>query len=486
MRNIYKNIFSYAYTFFILASLNVNPNGLFSLQEETVTKILNIIRFFFPTFILIMFFVLKKKLLYKNLDNESSALTKLSLLFFLILFFFSLLNNVYAIENLYFFIYFNIFANLYILTNYYKPEILVKNFLFILVIYTCYWLANFFGDLISLNKFSSVINFLINLRIAEFHQLNYSFFLSNASLNSNGTARIFVIIFLTLLCYQLFFKKVNLVYLFLFLLNFFIISLQSKFSFYGLILSVLILVYLNKKNKLNEILILLIIIIFPFLLVPIIKTFDINNTFVSYENRIIQPNNNYNVDIDKSKIETLSNISKSNISKSNISKSNISKSNISKSNISKKNYFFEKLNLQEKYSYHFNFVNKLLTGRLAIWVEHLIFKNQTNYFYGLGVQSDKKAFNISSSNALVYSYLATGILGVSIYLIICFVFFKNLIKYFIYNKYHDMRLVFQIVSFFLIIRTTIENGFLTYGLDLFLILICFEATNKKILNFYKP
>jgi hypothetical protein len=440
MRETFKNIFSYAYTFFILASLNVNPNGLFYLQEETVIKILNIIRFFFPTFILIMFFVLKKKLLYKNLDNESSALTKLSLLFFLILFFFSLLNNIYAIENLYFFIYFNIFANLYILTNYYKPEILVKNFFFILLIYTCFWLTNFFGDLISLNKFSSVINFLINLRIAEFHQLNYSSFLSNASLNSNGTARIFVIIFLTLLCYQLFFKKVNLIYLFLFLLNFFIFSLQSKFSFYGLILSVLILVYLNKKNKLNEILILLIIFIFPFLLKPIIKTFDINNTFLTQENRIIQSSNNYNADIDKSK---------------------------------------------KKY-YHYNIVNQLLTGRLEIWVEHLIFKNQTNYFYGLGVQSDKKIFDISSSNALVYSYLATGILGVSIYLIICFVFFKNFIKYFIYNKYHDMRLVFQIVSFFLIIRTTIENGFLTYGLDLFLILICFEATNKKILNFYKP
>ena len=49
-----------------------------------------------------------------------------------------------------------------------------------------------------------------------------------------------------------------------------------------------------------------------------------------------------------------------------------------------------------------------------------------------------------------------------------------------------MRLIFHIIGFFLIIRTIIENGFLNYGLDLFLILICFEAINRDKLNFYKP
>ena len=128
MKNIYKSIFIYSYTFFILASLNVNPNNFILESGESSIKILNIFRFFFPTLILILFIFLKKGLLFKNLHNNNSFISKLTVLFFLILLFFSMANSFYKLENLYFILYFNIFANLYILTNYFKAEILVKNF----------------------------------------------------------------------------------------------------------------------------------------------------------------------------------------------------------------------------------------------------------------------------------------------------------------------------------------------------------------------
>jgi len=459
MKNIYKNIFIYSYTFFILASLNVNPNNFILESGESSIKILNIFRFFFPTLILILFIFFKKKLLFKNLHGNNSLTSKLSVLFFLILLFFSLGNNFYKLENLYFILYFNIFANLYILTNYFKAEILVKNFFFILLIYFCYWFLNILTDILALNKLSSIFDLLLNLRNAETHALNYTYFLDNSALNSNGAARILYIIFLILLSYQLFFKKKLWIYLSLFLLFFFIYSLQSKFSYYALIFTSLLIIFINKKNKLKEFLIILVIFIFPFLVGSFsqINYFETNENKNIINNRLIEP-----------------------IIKSSDKKINEA---ISFENATSR---FNKFGFSKNIRSTLITLNKVTTGRVEIWINYVMFKNQTNYFFGLGILSDKVIFSTSASSALVYSYFTAGVLGSFCYLIICFIFFKNFIKYFIYNNNYDMRLIFHIIGFFLIIRTIIENGFLNYGLDLLLILICFEAINRDKLNFYKP
>jgi hypothetical protein len=459
MKNIYKNIFIYSYTFFILASLNVNPNNFISESGESSIKILNIFRFFFPTLILILFIFFKKKLLFKNLHVNNSLTSKLSVLFFLILLFFSLGNNFYKLENLYFILYFNIFANLYILTNYFKAEILVKNFFFILLIYFCYWFLNILTELLVLNKLSSIYNLLSNLRNSETHLLNYTYLLDNSSLNSNGAARVLSIIFLILLSYQLFFKKKLWIYLSLFFVFFLIYSLQSKFSYYALIFTSLLIIFINKKNKLKEFLIILVIFIFPFL----VGSFSQINYFETNENKNIIYNR---------LIEPIIKSSDKNINEA-----------ISFENATSR---FNKFGFSKNITSTLITLNKVTTGRVEIWINYVMFKNQTNYFFGLGILSDKVIFSTSASSALVYSYFTAGILGSFCYLIICFIFFKNFIKYFVYNNNYDMRLIFHIIGFFLIIRTIIENGFLNYGLDLFLILICFEAINSGKLNFYKP
>jgi hypothetical protein len=374
-------------------------------------------------------------------------------------------NSFYKLENLYFILYFNIFANLYILTNYFKAEILVKNFFFILLIYFCYWFLNILTDILALNKLSSIYDLLLNLRNAEAHLLNYTYFLDNSALNSNGAARILSIIFLILLSYQLFFKKKLWIYLSLFLLFFFIYSLQSKFSFYTLIFTSLLIIFINKKNKLKEFLIILFIFIFPILVEQFsqINYFESNkkNEKNAFNNRLMDPITNP-------------------ITKS--SNNNI----IGSISVENADSRFSEFKFSKNITRALIFLNKLTTGRVEIWINYLAFKNQTNYFFGLGILADKVIFSTSSSNALVYSYFTTGILGSFCYLIIFFIFFKNFIKYFFYNKNYDMRLIFHIIGFFLVIRTIVENGFLNYGLDLFLILICFEAINRDKLNFYKP
>jgi hypothetical protein len=454
MKSTYKNIFIYSYTFFILASLNVNPNNFILESGENSIKILNIFRFFFPTLILILFIFFKKRWLFKNLPNENSFISKLSVLFFLILLFFSVTNSFYKLENLYFVLYFNIFANLYILTNYFKAEILVKNFFFIVLIYFCYWSLNILTELLALNNLNSIYNLLLNLRNAETHLLNYTHFLDNSSLNSNGAARILSIIFLILLSYQLFFKKKLWIYVPLFLVFFLIYSLQSKFSYYALIFTSLLIIFINKKSKLKEFLIILVIFIFPILVGSFsqINYFATNEKKAIINNRLIEP--------------IISSDKKINESENAASR-------------------FSKFGFSKKITSTLINLNEITTGRVEIWINYVVFKNQTNYFFGLGILSDKVIFSTSASSALVYSYFTAGILGSFCYLIICFIFFKNFIKYFIYNNNHDMRLIFHIIGFFLIIRTIIENGFLNYGLDLFLILICFEAINRDKLNFYK-
>jgi hypothetical protein len=227
----------------------------------------------------------------------------------------------------------------------------------------------------------------------------------------------------------------------------------------------LLIIFINKKNKLKEFLIILVIFIFPFL----VGSFSQINYFET--NKKLKTNENKNI-INNRLIEPIIKSSDKKINEA-----------ISFENATSR---FNKFGFSKNITSTLINLNKVTTGRVEIWINYVMFKNQTNYFFGLGILSDKVIFSTSASSALVYSYFTAGVLGSFCYLIICFIFFKNFIKYFIYNNNYDMRLIFHIIGFFLIIRTIIENGFLNYGLDLFLILICFEAINRDKLNFYKP
>jgi hypothetical protein len=233
--------------------------------------------------------------------------------------------------------------------------------------------------------------------------------------------------------------------------------LQSRFAFYALFLAFLLLIIINNKNKFRELLIISIFFISPLLV----------------QNILI---------VNKSNIRNQNNYSQSEIKNRLTLEFNEVISVESYDEMKKR---FVKLGFSEDTTNSLISLNKITTGRLEIWINYLIFKNKTNYFFGHGILSDKKFFSISISNALLYAYFTTGILGSLVYLTICTIFLINFIKYKTHNREYDMRIIFYIVTFFLLLRSIIENGFLTYGLDLILILICFESINKKKLDFYK-
>ncbi len=460
MNDTYKKIFIYTYAILILASLNVNPNTFFSDSISETVRILNIFRFIFPSLMLVIFIILNKKKYFTILSSNNSINTKLVALFFLILLTFSLSKNFFAIENLYFILYLNIFAYVYILSNYYKPQSLFKNFILILAVYFSYWSLNIIYDLYNYNN--SFVSILFNLRNTYAHQLDYMRFLGNSYLNSNGAARVLSIIFLIIFSYQLFFKKKYLNYICLLVLIFLIYSLQSRFSFYGLFLAILLLIIFNNKNKFRELLIISFFFISPLLVENILigNKSNISNNYSQSEikNPVSEIKNRVFLESDKEiSVDSYYTLKKS----------------------------FDKLGFSENTTNNLISLNKITTGRLEIWINYVIFKNKTNYFFGHGILSDKTLFSISISNALLYAYFTAGIVGSLIYLAICTIFLINFIKYISHNREYDMRIIFYIVTFFLLLRSIVENGFLTYGLDLILILICFESINKKKLDFYK-
>jgi hypothetical protein len=445
-------------------------------------KILNICRFFFPTLLLIIFIILKKLKLFNKLKSQNSIISKLTALFFLILLLYSLINNFFAPENLYFILYLNIFAYTYILSKYYDNKIFFKVITYILFIYFIYWFLNIVTDIFY--KKVSFYHILFQLKTFGVHVHNNEYFLGNSNLNINGIARVISIIFLIIFSYQIFYKKNYINYIFFLSLVFILHSLQSRFAFYSSFFLSSLIIFINNKKKFKEILIILLIFISPFLFEIAFKNISLNyikknnEKINTTENRLV--NEIYN---------TLKNnpINNSNNQIDNLKNNEENKRKPDSYHSDNFRKVLIEMNLNVKYIEILSVINKLTTGRLKIWFDYTIYKNQTDYFFGLGIMSDKILFSTSISNALLYAYFTAGILGSFIYLSICTLLLINFIKYIIYNKSYDLRITFYILALFLLLRSIVEVGFLLYGLDLVLILICLEAINsqRNKLNFYK-
>jgi hypothetical protein len=260
--------------------------------------------------------------------------------------------------------------------------------------------------------------------------------------------------------------------------------LQSRFAFYSLFFLSSLIIFINNKKKFKEILIILLIFISPFLFEIAFKNISLNyikknnEKINTTENRLV--NEIYN---------TLKNnpINNSNNQIDNLKNNEENKRKPDSYHSDNFRKVLIEMNLNVKYIEILSVINKLTTGRLKIWFDYTIYKNQTDYFFGLGIMSDKILFSTSISNALLYAYFTAGILGSFIYLSICTLLLINFIKYIIYNKSYDLRITFYILALFLLLRSIVEVGFLLYGLDLVLILICLEAINsqRNKLNFYK-
>lgn len=224
----------------ILGSFNINPNSFFyeeiSIQDLILNlnliNLINIIRFFLPTLLCLMFFFYKY---YKGNLNLSSKVNTLIIL--LLIFFTALYLRTYDIfypETLYFIIYLNIIIYGMIL-NSLRKELILKYFFITLIFYFFIISILFFISLLS-GKIS--ITSIFDLRAISILQFDFNL-LNNSTPRTTGFARILVFLFLILYYFNTKKDSSNLKIL-MFVISFLILSLSSRFSVGSLVISLIL------------------------------------------------------------------------------------------------------------------------------------------------------------------------------------------------------------------------------------------------------
>jgi hypothetical protein len=361
-----------------------------------------------------------------------------------------------------------------IIKNFDDSKLLKLNFYYLLVGYLISIIY-----LISYKFFTSSISFhnqfdFFDLRnFAIFHEQK-SALSNNPSINSTGFSRVILILSIILIYYDLTKKKFSIVLtIVLFCLSFTLISLQSKFSILsGVIVYIFLLCAKNTFNH-KKILNFIFIILFPLLY--------FNLSTIDRDKRI---NTTLKIIIDE-KIKTNKAIIKLSENKNNeilIQESKkegaIQKNN---KNIIKKNDV--DLNTQITTEYDVDLNTQITTGRNRIW------RDQIDYIYGKnilltgeGIYADLKIFGTSSSNAILYAFLCGGLISAILLIIL---YLKFMFQYFIYiykktfSVNQDVNELYFFIILILLLRSIIENSFLSIQFDFYLMIILVEILYIK-------
>jgi hypothetical protein len=437
-----KHSETYLLNFFIIISLNINPNTFF-VTDQIWINIVNILRFFLPTFCLIFFlyFKLKKKKIYPGSINSFLFLI---ILYFFVIFIFSL-SDIKHPNILYFILYLNIIIYSWILVNFYDERTNFANLIFAISIYFIIFIF-IAGYEFLLND----VNFL-ELRFSKSFRKNDFLLLDNSSPRTTGIARSLVLMALFTI-YLIIKQKKNdlkkLIFLTLssILLFIIILSLQSRFGVGIYILTVAYLLIKTKLEKLRLAIYGILLILFPIFLYTLIS----NNN----DNRI------------------LAQIKEVTISSNNVTTSSDKNSQLNSDKDS------------ELKQDAVNEINKLSTGRIEIWFNTFEELKKNYFIFGNGILSDTKNLKISVSNALLYSIYSGGILAAIIYFYINF----KIIKYLIFwkEKINNNKINFlKAILILILIRCLFESSFFAYGYDLLIILIAINIITFKTKFFEK-
>lgn len=473
----------------ILGSFNINPNSFFyeeiSIQDLILNlnliNLINIIRFFLPTLLCLIFFFYNY---YKgNLNLSSKFNTSIILL---LIFFTTLYLRTYDIfypETLYFIIYLNIIIYGMIL-NSLRKELILKYFFITLMFYLFIISILFFVSLlIGKTSFISIFDLrAINILQFDFNLLN------NSTPRTTGFARILVFLFLILYYFNTKKDSSNLKIL-MFVISFLILSLSSRFSVGSLIISLILFNLffhgINFKKLFKDSIYYLLIPFFVLIFFQTSTEYYLNNL---KHKQIIFSNNNEiqkkdileknviekNIDIDEDK----------KIKKSEIL--NTEKNKISK--ILNKKFFDNRIvRLKNPNTFKTDKNKKTLsdditTGRVNYWSFVIDdFKKSTKKFeYGHGILADKKKWGISISNSFFYSLYSNGLIGVLIYIFILLYFLSKFLHFlFFQDNKSKLDFLVYICLLILFLRGLVENSFLSQSMDLLILIYLNQILHNK-------
>jgi len=290
-----------------------------------------------------------------------------------------------------------------------------------------------------------------------------------STIRSLGLSRNLFIIFIPLALLYLFKeeKKNNLFLIItLIFLGLNIFQLQSRLSIYSyyIFCSIIIIFFFYKgsyKKIIKLIIIFLIIPQFLNILIPIVKNEIIIKKDASKKINMLTERNKLNFEELKKYYQTLK-----------VPKSRIYTLTPNNDNINKNDQFA----IASEYS----------SGRLMLWKKTLnLFTDKNNLhnnFLGFGSSADRFFLKESVSNAILYSLISGGAIGL-IFIILFYLYILWIFFIFLKNKekYSKDFTVYSsiIVIIFLMLRSLVESSFLIFGSDNIILFICLSYLNKK-------
>ena len=441
----------------------------FNLNQETLINFLNTIRWFGPILVLPILI----KLFLNNAKTELFSKVIIFWSIFQLIYIFFLerdvkileINSPQVIDS------FNLIINSLLtiflfkfLENKYEKDISI--FFYILI---------FFIFLVSAYFFYKILYFsFVDLKFTFYHNealIPGKQYFGQPVPRITGLSRMLIILFIFLF----FFKDIKdrklgnklLLNFILIFLSFLIFSSQTRGALVGIFVFTLVYFLFLKINLNKKIFNSVLIILIPFVLSLLIsqtefqKNFSNSNrfadTFISISNLLNNENNNNN---HASKIETEIETNK---------------------NIKKETYNYT-----------------ISSGRIEIWKTSINLIVQNKKYLGYGPQGDRytlsvvaKDFNEASwqnnaSNAVIYSIMSSGIIGLICLLLIYFSLSKILLKAIRFNSnFQNQDYLFYssfTIILFISVRSLFENSFTVFGIDYCLIVSSYFLLKSKIKN----
>jgi len=112
-----------------------------------------------------------------------------------------------------------------------------------------------------------------------------------------------------------------------------------------------------------------------------------------------------------------------------------------------------------------------------------IIATNKNYFLGNGIMGDRYLINQSASNAILYTYASSGILGVAILLVLYFQIGLQSLGYLFIKKFNKKLLFFDFIIIFfisfLVFRSIFETGFVLFSIDYIIFILSLSFLLKK-------
>ncbi len=441
----------------------------FDLNQQTLINFINTIRWFGPILVLPILI----KLFLKNAKTElfSKVIIVWSIFQLIYIFFLERDTKILEINSPQVIDTFNLLINSLLtiflfkfLENKYEKDISI--FFYILI---------FFIFLVSAYFFSKILYFsFINLKFTFYHNealIPFKQYFGQPVPRITGLSRMLIILFI----FIFFFKDIKdrklgnklLLNFILIFLSFLIFLSQTRGALVGILVFALVYFLFLKINLNKKIFNSVLIIFIPFVLSQLIsqtefqKKFSNSNRFadtvISISNLIKNENNNNN---NASKIEKDKNIEQS----------------------------------KKKTDYNYT----ISSGRIEIWKTSINLIVQNKKYLGYGPQGDRYALSVvaknfneaswqnNASNAVIYSIMSSGIIGLICILLIYFSLSKILFKAIRFNfNFQNQDYLFYssfTIILFIAARSLFENSFTVFGIDYCLIVSSYFLLKSKIKN----